>query len=257
MPERAGHGQRDPDDYYATTVPLARLICARIKTDFGVSEPRSILEPGCGAGTFLRAIRQTWPEAPIHGIELHPDLAGFAESQGFEVKLGNVLTEKLGTYDLILGNPPFRYSDDFVPVLLQSLSPKGVLAFVLRLNYLAGQKRYDSIWRRAPPARVYALPARPGFTPDGKTDATDYMVAAWQKDSDQACVLSWLDNRSVLNKWGEVDEFPDPRRVPRPKRSTLLPGVTLSEWPPKTSNQSMIRYAPRDSNFKIPLSRRT
>ena len=67
MPERAGHGtNRDPTDYFATTPQLARFICERIKEDFGI-QPELVIEPGCGTGSFLGAIRQTWPQARILG----------------------------------------------------------------------------------------------------------------------------------------------------------------------------------------------
>jgi len=236
MPERAGHSAtlRDPTDYYATTPELARLICAALRRDFRLERASAILEPGCGAGSFLSAIRGTWPEASVHGIEVHGDLAAYAESLGFEVELADVLRTRIGAYDAIIGNPPFRYADDFIPLLLRHLEPGGVLAFVLRLNYLAGQERYGRLWAANPPARIYALPARPGFTPDGKTDATDYCVVVWQSGHVGPTSFVWLDNRSVGNKWDDPRAYPDPRRVPSPKRSVLAsPRLTLSAWEPE------------------------
>lgn len=235
MPERAGHGlsPRDPTDYYATTPALAALICRVVRRDFGLTDPERILEPGCGAGTFLGALRSTWPKAQVQGIEVHEDLAAYASAQGFDVELGDVLNARLGDYDLILGNPPFRYSDDFIPLLMNHLRPGAVFGFILRLNFLAGQERYGKLWSLAPPARIYALPARPGFTPDRHTDATDYCVVVWQNGYTGPTTFAWLDNRAIENKWTDPKAYPDPRKAPLPRRTTLAPRVTLAEWDPE------------------------
>ncbi len=231
MPERAGHGIRDPTDYYATTPALATLVCGAIRRDFGLVDPRTILEPGCGAGTFMRAIDATWPRAQVlHGIEIHDDLAEYAKAQGFDVEFADVLNTHLGEYDIVIGNPPFRYSDAFIPLLLRHMRPDGVLAFILRVNYLAGKDRFARLWSQSPPKRIYALPARPGFTRDGKTDATDYCVVVWLNGYVGPTTFEWIDNRDVMNKWDRPGEYPDPRRVLRPRRETLAPRVTLAEW---------------------------
>jgi len=229
MPERTrglAH-QRDPTDYYATAPELARLVCQTIRGDFGLSAPERILEPGCGAGTFLSAIRDTWPQAELFGVEIQKELAEFAKRAGFDVAIGDVLSHALDEVDLIVGNPPFRYADEFIPVLLRHLRPGGVLAFILRLNFLAGGKRYGTLWTKYPPARIYPLPSRPGFTADGGTDATDYMVCVWVANHTGPTIMTHLDNRNVANRWTDATAYPDPRT---PSDARISPGVTLNRW---------------------------
>lgn len=221
MPELAGRGVRDPDDYYATTPELAGLCCRTLQSDFiaaprRVLDPSTILEPTCGSGSWLPGIRSTWPQARLHAVEKHPDLAGYARGQGFSVEVQDVFRAELGTYDLIVGNPPFSLADDLIPLLLSRLAPGGVLAFLLRLNFFGGQDRYERFWRIFPAAAAYPLPARPGFTADGKTDGTEYMLCAWKQGWAGPTMLRHLDNRLVRNKWdGRPDRpdpnFPDPR----------------------------------------------
>jgi len=232
MPELAGRGERDPDDYYATTPQLAALICATVKRDFSLQTPSSILEPSCGAGTFLSAIRSTWPGARASGIEVHDDLAAYARDGGFDVALGDTLHADLGSYDLIIGNPPFRHAEAFIPLLLKHLRPRGVLAFILRLNFLATQERYGTLWSIHTPTKVDTLVARPGFTPNGHTDGTDYMVCAWQEGHVGPATLGFIDNRFVKNRWKNAGVFPDPRgvRTPKPDAVLVSPAGTLSEW---------------------------
>jgi len=212
MPEVTGRSKRDVDDYYATTTDLARLICRTVKRDVGPSTPDRILEPGCGAGTFLEAIRETWPKAELHGIEIRPELGLYARTNGFDVTVADVLDAELAQYDLIIGNPPFKHADAFIPLLMRHLEPGGVLAFILRLNYLAGAARYAELWSKHGPARIYPLPKRPGFTRNGHTDATDYMVCVWVDGHRGPAVLAHMDNRRTVNRWA-TESFPDPRKT--------------------------------------------
>lgn len=231
MPERAGHGTRDPTDYYATTPDLARLV-VRAVAEF-VRAPKEILEPGCGAGTWLVELREQWPDAEVRGIEIHEDLAEFSRSRGFSVRTGDLLNNELGDYDLIIGNPPFRRLDDLVPLLLDHLRPGGHLVLLLRLNYLAGQDRFASLWQSRPPALVWPLPARPGFSPDGATDATDYAIYSWTAKPTVAgeTRLRHLDNRLIENRWSKGRKqkpdarFPDPRRATK-SQSDMTPETT-------------------------------
>lgn len=199
--------QRDLDDYYATPPQLARLICAQAEADYH-PRPRRILEPGCGAGSFLTACRATWPRAKIEGAELNPDLA----KKGFRVPYSDVLTARLPVFDLIVGNPPFVHAERFIHALLPRLDAKrGLLAFLLRLNFLGGKARFETLWRTHPPAHIYAMPARPGFTPDGKSDSIEYMVAVFQREPPVTkTTFSFLDGLAVENRWPR-GAYEDPR----------------------------------------------
>lgn len=243
MPERAGHRQRDPDDYYATHPELCELACWTLRSDFiaapeTILEPTTVLEPSCGSGSWMPAIEATWPDASLLGVEKNPHLAAYAKQRGFTVEQRDLLAGELGTYDLVVGNPPFSLADDFIPMLLSRLNPGGVLAFMLRLNFFEGQDRYERFWRIFPAAAAYPLPARPGFTADGKTDGTGYMMCCWRKDYSGPTVLRHLDNRLVRNRWngrpaikrsGKVvreavldPAFPDPRHATSAARPVQL-----------------------------------
>ena len=240
MPELAGRGKRDPDDYYATTPALAELCCRALKKDFiaqprRILDPSTILEPTCGSGSWLPGIAATWPGAWLHAIEQNPDLAGYARGRGFSVEQQDVFKAQLATYDLIVGNPPFRLADDLIPMLLSRLRPGGVLAFLLRLNFFAGQGRYERLWRIFPAAAAYPLPARPGFTADGGTDGTDYMLCCWKQGWEGPTILRHLDNRLVQVRWNGRPElpdpaFPDPRKDPPPPLAPALRRPTLAAF---------------------------
>lgn len=219
-----GRGKvRDLDDWYATPPELARLICRRLAAD--LTEPGdvvNVLEPGCGAGSFLLAAQEAWPDAVVEGVELNPDLCEKARALGFEVMHGDILGTKplkpdvdfLPDYHVIVGNPPFVSADAFINRLVHRLDPEGgFLAFLLRLNFLGGGARFENLWSKHRAERVYVMPARPGFTADGGSDSIEYAVAVWRHPSVEtdATSLHWLDNRGVANKWPK-GTLKDPRR---------------------------------------------
>jgi hypothetical protein len=72
--------------------------------------------------------------------------------------------------------------------------PNGEIMFLLRLNFLEGQKRSKGLWKEFRPYQIYVLPRRPSFTGDQKTDATAYMLACWGKENKlDTTYLSWLE----------------------------------------------------------------
>lgn len=196
---------RRPGGDYPTPPELAYLIADAV--DYYLeTDPRAILEPGCGAGHILHAIAEHWPQATRLGIEIDPQLA-FQARRRHPVLVADVLETpgshlwaSPGSWDLILGNPPFFVAEEFLARLLPLLQPTGRLAFVLRLNFLAGRRRYEELFSRHRPERVLVLPSRPGFLPGGGTDSCEYMVILWRVDPARQTALDWLDNTHILNR---------------------------------------------------------
>jgi hypothetical protein len=186
---RAGpHAERAPLDFYATPDPLALAICERLRlrlTD--VPNPRYVVEPSAGTGAFVRAIRKTWPDADIIGIEANPLMRPALMAAGTDATLigdwptyAETLAEATAPVDLILGNPPYRQAQEHIEAGLRWLAPGGRLAFLLRLNFLGSSARVD-FWRRGELESVSTIAPRPSFTGDGKTDGTEYALFVWRK----------------------------------------------------------------------------
>lgn len=225
---------RDLDDYYATPPALARLICAKIGEEYADlwgGHPINVLEPGCGAGSFLVGARALWPEAGILGVEVSPALAEKARSKGFHVKENDFLKmsqEGLPDYHLIVGNPPFKHAEPFIRRGLRMLDHEfGRLSFLLRLNFFGGQDRFEALWANHLPERIHIMPARPGFTADGKSDSVEYMVATFAAKPAKSTILNFLDNRAVENKW-RPGAYEDPRRVWFPDEPQSQPTIEVT-----------------------------
>lgn len=169
-------------DFYETPTWAVRAVLPLLPVVEGKTR---ILDPGCGSGVILRELGAQYPENEVVGLE--KDSARYeacAASTDLDVRRGDFLTfeEK---FDLVVSNPPYSHAMEFVQ---QALRVAPVVAMLLRLGFLAGQRR--AAWHREHPCHVAVLPRRPSFTADGKTDATEYAWFIWgTENAGRHCVL--------------------------------------------------------------------
>lgn len=146
-----GSVRRDSDFYttpehaFVPVLPFIKLM------------PDPVWEPACGDGRLVRWMNsygiQSWGTDIAHGFDF------------FEA-------EKRG--DTIVTNPPFSLAFEFCD---RALKMSSNVAMLLRLNFLAGQKRRDW-YKEHPPTALVVLSRRPSFTGNG-TDSCDYAWVFW------------------------------------------------------------------------------
>lgn len=156
---------RNESDYYPTPLnslqPLLDLI------DW--SKINTFLEPCRGQGHILDAVTDLVTDKG-DSIEAYVDYCEITEGSDY---LTFKPTEK---YDLILTNPPFSLAKEF---LQKSLKESDCVCYLLRLNFLGGQKRKKELWDIiGNPNKLFILSKRPSFTGKG-TDATEYAWFCW------------------------------------------------------------------------------
>jgi hypothetical protein len=181
--------QRHPDDFYETPRWAIDALLLRL------GPYRSVLEPAAGAGAIMSAVRTLYPALirpdddpehlqPLQGMELDPERAKQCRENGLFVQQDDFLkTTKLppGRFDLIVTNPPYSLAMKFVKQALWLAGRRGHVCMLLRLAWLASGKR--AAFHKAYPSDVYVLSKRPSFTPDGKTDSSDYGWFHWYAES--------------------------------------------------------------------------
>lgn len=183
--------ERAPLDRYCTPPPLARAICDWLSLKVN-QPPRRIVEPSAGRGAFIEAARRKWPAANICAVDVDSSCAVDCKKSGANTFLSVstedfVRTSKTLTstpkLDLIVGNPPYTLAQAHIESLLLILANNGTLAFILRINFLAGQDRSKTFWQgrgRGGFRGVVPFAERPSFL-NGRTDATEYGLFVWQK----------------------------------------------------------------------------
>jgi hypothetical protein len=162
-------------DFYATPAWCVRAILAMSKFPDG-----SVLDPCAGDGAILKEVRTASPEGrTTRGFELDSTRAQACRDAGFECDERDALgTAHWGSPDVILMNPPYSRSMEFVARSLAEAGPKTWVIALLRLNWLAGMKRAE--FHKEHPADVYVIPRRPSFT-QGGTDMTEYAWFVWRR----------------------------------------------------------------------------
>lgn len=180
---------RDKRDFYPTPRGLVRAALRLIEA----RHIRTILDPGAGEGAWGSVASEIWPAAKIVGVDLNfPYMPPGYDMWFNHDYLGSSAAIYSGV-DLVIGNPPYKYAEEFVRQAIDDLVPGGLCLFLMRLAFLEGQDRGDCLWRECPPMSVHVLSRRPSFTGNGKTDATAYAVYLWGKGWQGDTLLKWLD----------------------------------------------------------------
>ena len=94
----------------------------------------------------------------------------------------------------IITNPPFHSAEGFVAAGLRAAERK--FALLLRLAFLEGANRANTIFHRAPPARVWVFSERITFYMNGAQTAgsgtTAYAWFVWDRGHNGPPTIGWL-----------------------------------------------------------------
>jgi hypothetical protein len=117
--------------------PTPNAVVRRVVADLGRVEGLRVLEPSCGCGRFLDALRAAG--ADCLGVEVDPGRAAQAKAKGHKVFLANFLDADPRedrpdlAFDRVVMNPPFygRHYAKHVRHALRFLKPGGKLVAIL------------------------------------------------------------------------------------------------------------------------------
>lgn len=141
-----------------------------------------IWESACGDGAMSRVLSETGQS--VFSSDLH--------NRGFGSVGIDFLTAKRHA-DNIVTNPPYNSAEGFVAAGIQKARKK--FALLLRLAFLEGANRANTIYSRDPPSRVWVFSERITFYPSGAvqkgTGTTAYAWFVWDKSAN-GTELKWL-----------------------------------------------------------------
>jgi hypothetical protein len=96
----------------------------------------------------------------------------------------------------ILTNPPYRYAYEFVLKALEIVSEGRKVAFLLRLQFLEGKKRYVNLYSKFPPKIIYVFVKRVrcGLNADFSKSGNGISFAwfVWEKGWGGETKIKWL-----------------------------------------------------------------
>lgn len=167
-------------DVYETEKPLIRAALAKLPKQILKTQDLFILDIGCGSGRWGEVYKELQPKCTVHGIEIRdiPDNPAYDK-----VYHGNFADIELDRkYNLIIGNPPYKFAEEIIRYGWQYLANNGQMAMLLRLAFQAGSKRAKDLWQNIYPWQVSVCSRRPSFLGDGGTNGTDYGIFYWAKN---------------------------------------------------------------------------
>lgn len=147
-----------------------------------------VFDPCCGTGTIPRVLEK-------HGLP-----AGGADLvyRGYGEGGRDFLADAGPHYNLIF-NPPFARAEEFILHALDVACFR--IAVLVRIAFLASQRRRSRLFDPHPPERVLVLSTRPSMPPgsmaiEAKGGKTDYCWIVWNNDR-PACrraqpTIAWL-----------------------------------------------------------------
>lgn len=182
--ERAAH------DFYATE-PAA---IDRLFAHPAFRIPERAWECACGAGHLSEAMKR-------HGVQVFSsDLVERGYGVGGIDFLEARTNEACISVDnlCVITNPPYRYATEFVLHALDLMQPGDRAVFLLNIRYLEGKRRYDQIFSKHPPSRIYQFISRIRCAINGDFEAvtsalaTAYAWFEWEYDVPEQTTIFWI-----------------------------------------------------------------
>ena len=155
-----------------------------------------IWEPACGDGSMARVL----------GLFGNPVLASDLYDRGFGTS-GVDFLKSDRVADNIVTNPPYNAAEGFVHAGVRSARRK--FALLLRLAFLEGANRCNTIFTKSPPTRVWVFSERITFYPAGAihkgTGTTAYAWFVWDNTAkNKNAELRWIKpgykNRAIRDQ---------------------------------------------------------
>lgn len=180
---------RELNNFYATHPSCTRdilreeIFCA------------NILEPFCGVGTMSEVIKGAGYNVASYDIIDR----GYGRVGDFFV----VSFEK-GKFDII-SNPP--YNENLIEIVIRCIDIcKNKVALLLPIRYLSGAERYNELYRKYPPSRVYVYMERICIAKNADFDTYNdagankeiYGWFVWEKGFNGTTELRWVHNEKTM-----------------------------------------------------------
>jgi hypothetical protein len=142
-----------------------------------------IWECACGDGAMSRVLEEA--AARVRSSDLYQ--RGYGDH-------GIDFLEARQTAANIITNPPYNSAEGFVRNGVRLAKHK--FALLLRLAFLEGANRANTIFTRTPPSRVWVFSERITFYPAGAekkgSGTTAYAWFVWDRDASSGTELRWL-----------------------------------------------------------------
>lgn len=185
-------------DLYTTPLELCRAISNIVPSGTYINA----LDTGCSNGHFGKAFRNI--VGKMTGIDIRGPNEIYEQAVKDRLDDYSYVYDRIiqqdylqycfdTKYDLICGNPPYKFSLEFVQKSLENLPPHGILVYLLKERFLNTKKRFEQLFTVHKPTDVWASVSRVSFY-GGSSNDEEYAVYIWNKSiKPEYTRLHWLD----------------------------------------------------------------
>jgi len=169
---------RQKDDWYPTPeIATRRLLDVEMFDE-------QIWEPAAGDGAIAKVLKTACYDVISSDLNDY----GYCES-GIDF-----LLEQKRAADSLVSNPPYKLAEQFIQRAIDLRVDKH--AWLLRLSFLEGQKRFQRLFSHHPPIRVHVFSQRLTMWRGGEEIAgngtTAYAWFVWRRGYTGSSQLGWL-----------------------------------------------------------------
>ena len=183
------HDQRADKDFYATPPEEAENILQYEKLH------GTILDNSCGQGHLIKPVKEKYPDNKIIATDIAD--RGYGET-GLNFLSADYPYKDI---DTVIMNPPFKFITEFTKKSLR-IADKVVL--LAQLQFLESQTRYNEIFSKNKPDRVYIYVDRIACAINGNFDKANSssMTYAWivWDNYNKEHKLEWIRRADKENK---------------------------------------------------------
>lgn len=171
--------EREEHDYYATDPKAVDMLLEHEPLE------RDLWEPACGEGHLSKRLMEH--RHYVYSTDLI--------YRGYGVGGIDFLKEETTFKGSIITNPPYKYATEFILKALELVEQGHHVYMFLKLTTLEGQDRYNKIYSKYPPKKVYVFTKRIECGKNGiftKESAIAYAWFVWQKGYEGETIIKWL-----------------------------------------------------------------
>lgn len=171
--------EREEHDYYATDPKAIDMLLEHETLE------QYLWEPACGEGHLSKRLSE-------YGYDVYStDLI----YRGYGTGGIDFLKEEMSFKGSIITNPPYKYTTEFILKALELVEQGHHVYMFLKLTALEGQDRYNKIYSKYPPKKIYVFTKRIACGKNGiftGTSAIAYAWFIWEKGYHGQTIIKWL-----------------------------------------------------------------
>lgn len=191
----AHNPDRAAGDYYTTDPAAVRefLNKAFPKYSDGFRHHHTVWEPACGCGNISDVLKEYFEcviSTDLYDRGYRCNYTKLCTGRDFK-PVDFLHSDRISpSCDLIITNPPYSLSDEFILHALDILPESGMYIALLNINYLAGKKRFQHIYRNGYLQEVFVYTHRincyKNNEPTGHSSPVNYAWFVFSKQKDYA-----------------------------------------------------------------------